>query len=406
MAKILFVTTRIPYPPWEGHQIRTYNLLKHICEMHEVHLVSFVRSDENPNHADHLRTLCKSVALIPIPADQNKVKLLSTILSGVITKTPFVVRKYFALEMRNKLQSVIKTEAPDLIHLDMLPLAQYLPLCGNIPTVLNDHNVESLLVERRAEASSSLAQKIFFSNQAPKLESFEEFAMKNATEVLACSQDDADILSKMGNGKSIHVIANGVDIEQFQPNAPSKKNTSGKVQVDQNKIVFVGGMGWFPNKDGMNFFIKDVMPLISDQNPDVSLTVVGKSDGLEIPDQLRNKVSATGFVDNFQPLVHEAAVYILPLRVGSGTRLKLLEAMAMGKAIVSTTIGAEGVVLENGKNVLIADTPEEIATATLKLMDDKKLRDALGKAAHEQAERLYDWRILGDKLLAVYDTIL
>ncbi len=398
MAKILFVTTRIPYPPWEGHQIRTYNLLKRVCEEHEVTLVSFVRSDENPEHAEHLRTICKSVDLIKIPADQGKPKLLTTILSGVVTKKPFVVRKYSAPEMEQKLQEVIEQDTPDLVHFDMLPLAQYLPLCGDIPTILNDHNVESLLVERRAEATSSIPEKVFFSNQAPKLEKFEEFATQNATEILACSQDDAEILSRMGNGKGIHIIANGVDIEQFIP--------SDDVQVDHNKIIFVGGMGWFPNKDGMNFFIKEAMPLICEQNPDASLTVVGKSDGLEIPDQLKDKVSATGFVDDFRPLVHEAAVYILPLRVGSGTRLKLLEAMAMGKAIVSTRIGAEGVVLEDGENILMADTPQEIADAVIKLMRNKHLRDRLGKAAHEQAKNLYDWRILGNKMLAVYDSVL
>lgn len=407
MAKILFVTTRIPYPPWEGHQIRTYNLLKRVCDVHEVTLVSFVRSDEDPVHAEHLRTICKSVDLIKIPADQSKFKLFKTILAGVVTKLPFVVRKYTAPEMEQRLREVIEQDSPDLIHFDMLPLAQYLPLCGNTPTVLNDHNVESLLVERRAEAASLIAEKVFFSNQAPKLEQFEIFASKTATQVLACSQDDADILSKMGqsdgNNKAISIIANGVDIEQFQPN---QEDISGSVQVDPNKIIFVGGMGWFPNKDGMNFFIKEAMPLISKKNSDASLTVVGKSDGLEIPDQLRDKVSATGFVDDFRPLVHEAGVYILPLRVGSGTRLKLLEAMAMGKAIVSTRIGAEGVVLEDGKNILMADTPEEIAEAVLKLMGDAELRKRLGKAAHQQAEKLYDWRILGDKLLAVYDTML
>ena len=398
MAKILFVTTRIPYPPWEGHQIRTYNLLKRVCEKHEVKLVSFVRSDEDPAHADHLRTICKSVDLIKIPADQSKLKLLTTILAGVVTKTPFVVRKYSAPEMEQKLRQVIAQDSPDLIHFDMLPLAQYIPLCGDTPTVLNDHNVESLLVERRAEATSSIPEKVFFSNQAPKLEQFESYASKNATEILVCSQDDADILSKMADGKQMHIIANGVDIEQFVPSAD--------VQVDPNKIIFVGGMGWFPNKDGMNFFIKEVMPLISEVIPASSLTVVGKSDGLEIPDQLKDKVSATGFVDDFRPLVHEAGVYILPLRVGSGTRLKLLEAMAMGKAIVSTRIGAEGVVLEDGENILMADSPQDIAAAVIKLMNDEQLRDRLGKAAHEQAEKLYDWRILGDKLLAVYDTIL
>ncbi len=398
MAKILFVTTRIPYPPWEGHQIRTYNLLKRVCEEHEVKLVSFVRSDEDPVHADHLRTICESVELIPIPADQSKFKLLTTILAGFMSKTPFVVRKYSAPEMEQKLNQIIENDSSDLIHFDMLPLAQYLPLCGDIPTILNDHNVESLLVERRAEATSSKLQKVFFSNQAPKLEKFEKYAIKNATEILACSQDDAEILSHMSNGKGIHIIANGVDIEQFIP--------SDNVQVDHNKIIFVGGMGWFPNKDGMNFFIKEAMPLISEQNPNASLTVVGKSDGLEIPASLREKISTTGFVDDFRPLVHEAAVYILPLRVGSGTRLKLLEAMAMGKAIVSTRIGAEGVVLEDGKNILIADTPQEIADAVLKIMRNEHLRERLGKSAHTQAEKKYDWRILGNKMLAVYDSVL
>ena len=394
MAKVLFVTTRIPYPPWEGHQIRTYNLLKRVCDEHDVHLVSFVRSDEDPAHADHLRTLCHSVDLIPIPCDQSKLTLMTTLFAGVITQTPFVVRKYFSPAMEDQIRALIKQESPDLIHFDMLPLAQYLPLCGNIPTVLNDHNVESLLVERRAEAASSLPQKIFFSNQAPKLEKFEAYATQNATEVLACSQDDAEILSQMGQGKEIHIIANGVDVEQFTP--------SERVQVDRNTMIFVGGMGWFPNKDGMNFFIREVLPLILKENPDARLTVVGKSEGLDIPDTLQDKVITTGFVEDFRPLVHAAGVYVLPLRVGSGTRLKLLEAMAMGKAIVSTRIGAEGVILDHGENILLADPPEAIADAVLKLMQSDDLRNRLGKAARVQAEKLYDWRILGNKLLAVY----
>lgn len=398
MAKILFVTTRIPYPPWEGHQIRTYNLLKRVCEQHDVHLVSFVRKDEDPAHADHLRTLCQSVDLIPIPADQNRAKLVITILAGFVTKTPFVVRKYYSSAMDEKLRIVIDHTSPDLIHFDMLPLAQYLPLCRDIPTVLNDHNVESLLVERRAESASSLPEKIFFSNQAHKLERFESFAATNASQVLACSRDDADTLSQMADGKVIHVIANGVDTEAFVP--------SDKVQPGPNKIIFVGGMGWFPNKDGMNFFIREALPLICAKNPEAKLIVVGKSEGLVIPEAMQDKVMVTGFVDDFRPLVHEAGVYILPLRVGSGTRLKLLEAMAMGKAIVSTTIGCEGVELEHEKNILIADTPEQIATAVLRLIQDEALRQRLGQAAHNLAKRSYDWRSLGDKLLGVYKSIL
>lgn len=394
MAKILFVTTRIPYPPWEGHQIRTYNLLKRVCEDHDVHLVSFKRKDEDAAHADHLKTICRSVDLIDIPADHNKLTFFNTLLAGVLTEIPFVVRKYFAAEMEQKLKLMIDHHTPDLVHIDMLPLAQYLPLCSGIPTVLNDHNVESLLVARRAESATSLPQKIFFSNQSNKLEKFEEYAVRNATEVLACSHDDVAILSRMAENKTVHMVANGVDTQQFVP--------SDSVQIDTNKMIFVGGMGWFPNKDGMNFFIREALPLIVKQNPDAQLTVVGKSDGLIIPEAMQAHVTATGFVDDFRPYVHAAAVYVLPLRVGSGTRLKLLEAMAMGKAIVSTTIGAEGVELEHEKSILYGDTPEQIANHVITLMKDHTLRDQLGKAAHDLAVAQYDWRALGDQMLDVY----
>jgi glycosyltransferase involved in cell wall biosynthesis len=394
MAKILFVTTRIPYPPWEGHQIRTYNLLKRVCEDHDVHLVSFVRKDEDAAHAEHLETICKSVDLIEIPADKNKFKFFSVLLAGVLTEIPFVVRKYYSPEMEQKLKIVIDHMAPDLVHFDMLPLAQYLPLCSGIPTVLNDHNVESLLVQRRAESATSLPQKVFFSNQSNKLEKFEEYAVRNATEVLACSHDDVSILSDMGDGKTVHMIANGVDTEAFVP--------SDAVKIDPHKIIFVGGMGWFPNKDGMNFFIREALPLIVERNPQTQVTVVGKPAGLNIPEAMRDHVTATGFVDDFRPLVHEAGVYILPLRVGSGTRLKLLEAMAMGKAIVSTTIGAEGVELIHEKSILLADSPEQIADQVIRVMRDSNLRDQLGNAAHALAVAQYDWRALGDQMLEVY----
>ncbi|WDE12258.1 glycosyltransferase family 4 protein [Thalassomonas haliotis] len=397
MAKILFITTRLPYPANEGHQIRTYNLLKRICPSHQVHYLSLQRKDDDPKAVQHLETMCRSVQVFPIPSDHSKVRFAKDLLLGFLTGSPFVVRKYFSRELARAIEEKLASEQFDLVHFDMLPLAQYADLLGNVPYVLNNHNVESLLLKRRAENAASLPEKVFFSNQAKSLHQFEYNACKQAKETFVCSQVDADILNNLSPAANISVVENGVDTRFFAPT---------KQEQTANSLVFVGGMGWFPNKDGMMFFMEEVMPKILAEIPDTKLTLVGKSTGVLIPDDLQDNITVTGFVDDFRPIVAGAAVYILPIRVGSGTRLKLLEAMAMGKAIVSTSVGAEGINLSSDENIIYADDAGTFAQGIIALLTDREQNARFGHSARDLATSKYDWDIIANKLLVSYNTII
>ncbi|WDD99482.1 glycosyltransferase [Thalassomonas actiniarum] len=397
MAKILFITTRLPYPTNEGHQIRTYNLLKRICPSHQVHYLSLQRNDDDPSAVQHLESMCQSVQVFPIPNEHSKIRFAKDLLQGFFTKTPFVVRKYFSQELARAIEEKLTSEQFDLVHFDMLPLAQYANLLGNVPYVLNNHNVESLLLKRRAENADSLPEKVFFGNQGKSLHQFEADVCARAKETFVCSQIDADILQALSPAAKISVVENGVDTQFFSP---------GKQEQVENSLVFVGGMGWFPNKDGMIFFMDEVMPKILAKVPDAKLTLVGKSTGVQIPPDVKDNITVTGFVDDFRPIVASAAVYILPIRVGSGTRLKLLEAMAMGKAIVSTSVGAEGVNLSADENIIYADDASAFARGIIALLTDSEKNSRFGHSARDLATGKYDWDIIANKLLSSYNTII
>lgn len=397
MAKILFITTRLPYPANEGHQIRTYNLLKRICPTHEVHYLSLQRSDDDISAVRHLETMCRSVSVFNIPNEHSKVRFIKDLASGFLGKTPFVVHKYYSRELQQAIINKVSSEEFDLVHFDMLPLAQYAADIGDIPYVLNNHNVESVLLKRRAENAHSIIEKVFFTNQSKKLHHFEIDACEQSKETFVCSEIDANTLQTLSPSSNISVIENGVDTHFFSATATEKT---------ANSLVFVGGMGWFPNKDAMLFFMQDVMPIVLAKFPDTKLTLVGKSAGLAIPEPLQENITFTGFVDDFRPIVAQASIYILPIRVGSGTRLKLLEAMAMGKAIVSTTIGAEGVELNNDQDIIYADSAKDFASAIINLFKDQDKNTAIGQSARRIAENKYDWDIIADKLLVSYQELL
>ncbi len=399
MATILFVTTRIPYPPREGHQIRSYNLLKSACRVHDVHLLSFARKDEGDVDTGHLEGLCASVNAIDIPLEHRPMKWLEVLTASAFTERPFVVHKYHSPEMERRIVECIERNAPELVHFDMLPLAQYRNCCRNLPVVLNEHNVESLLLERRAEASlHSLPVRRFLASQARKLRGFESRACRSADRVLSCSPEDASLLRSLAGECSVDVIPNGVDVEYFVPGTPSEH--------DPYEMVFVGGMGWFPNRDGMTFFLHEVMPLVCERFPQAHCTIVGNSDGLAIPAGLTDKVRLTGFVEDLRPWVQRAGVYVLPLRVGSGTRLKLLEAMAMAKPVVSTPVGCEGVAVTHERELLMAEHPAEMANAIVRLMQEPDLALRLGERARRKVMEMYDWRVIGERLLTVYRGLL
>lgn len=380
--KILFVSTKSPLPTNDGHALRTYNLLREVAARHEVYLLSFVKFKEEHEHLQELQKLCASVRCIDLPENNSRFSLTLSLLKNHFSSRPFVADKYDTTAMRAEITRIIKTQGIDLVHLDMLPLCCYLDCLKGTPVVLNEHNVESALLDRRLTTESNPLFRYYLGVQQKRLEAFETESVNNVDHVVCCSEPDRELLMEMAPSTPVAVVPNGVDTEYFQPLENSKEMCM--------SLVFVGGMNWFPNRDAVQWFDKEVFPEILATIPTVRLQIIGKS--TESANwQYGQSIEVTGFVDDIRPHLSEAAVFVVPLRIGGGTRLKILDAMAMGKAIVSTSIGAEGLDVMPGRDLLIADTTQDFARAVLDLLVNRDKRFELGSAARELVKNRYQW---------------
>lgn len=397
MPRILFVTSRLPYPPTEGHQLRSWHLLRAAAAAHEVDLISLQRPEDPPTPDRCLLELVRDFQAVPLPAIGRPGPALAMAGRWLRQRQPLLVARYVGAELRAAFGA--RVAQADLVHLDILPLAALMAdVPAGTPVVLNEHNVEHLLLASRAAIEPVGWRRQLLRQQVGELERFEHSACSAADRVLACSPNDVARLHELAPTAEIRVVPNGVDLDFFAGPEPAAE--------DDRTLVFVGQMGWFPNRDGVLDFIAHAFPLLRSRHPDARLRVIGRRDGLQLGDGAGDAVEFTGFIDDLRPAIREAAVYVVPLRAGSGTRLKLLEAMAMGKAIVSTRIGAEGIDLRDGREALLADSPEEFAAAVSQLLDNRELRRRLGSAARERVERDYGWDAIGETLRDTYDELL
>jgi len=395
MARLLFVTSRLPYPPREGHQLRSWHLLRAAAAAHEVHLLCLQRPEDDEPHPV-LRATVASVTTVPLPALRDASNALHAAWRSLAHGEPAIFARYDTAALRREFARLVR--GADLVHLDILALAGLRDrVPAGVPVVLNEHNVESALLAARAPIETSRTKRAVLRWQARAAERFERRLLAACDRVLACSDTDAQRLRELAPSAQVEVVPNGVDLQAF----PSFSEAE---PVDRT-LVFVGQMSWFPNRDGIADFMQSTLPRIR-ARCDARLQVIGHHGGMQAPAAVADAVEFTGFVDDLRPLVRDAAVYIVPLRAGSGTRLKILEAMAMGKAIVSTRIGAEGIGLRHGENALLADTPDEFTAAVCRLLADAQLRRRLGAAARCAAERDYGWDAIGERLRAVYASLL
>ena len=396
MARVLFVTSRLPFPPTEGHQLRAWHLLRAAARDHQVTLLSLRRPEEQPLPEVLPDIHLAGIHQVDLPALTRPHRLAGMALRGLLRGQTLLDLRYRPLALQRCFDQLVSQA--DLVHLDILAVAGLLErVPASVPTVLNEHNVESLLADKRVAIESRPLQRLLLRLRHRGLENFERSACARANRVLACSQEDAERLLDLAPGCQVSVVPNGVDLETFRP---------GRSENEQDgSLVFVGHMGWFPNRDGIEYFIAEILPLLKDRK-DLHLEIIGRNENPSMQAAVDGRVSFAGFVDDLQARVRRAAVFIVPLRAGSGTRLKILEAMAMGKAIVSTRIGAEGIGLVDGESACLADTPEEFAGTINRLLDDPDLRHRLGRRARQLAEQLYGWTVIGERLLATYRTLL
>ncbi len=401
--KILFLTSQLPYPPHQGGAIRTYNLIVNLAPRHEIHLLSFVNSPGDLEKAAPLRQYCRTIEVVPVPQRSTLKRLLTTLFSPL----PDMALRLPSAEFRRKLAARLKSERFDVVQVESIEMAPYAMGDAGWETddrplwVFDDYNAEYVLQQRAFETDVRHPRRwigaLYSFIQWQKLRRYEAAVCRRVDRVVAVSEADREILQKLGPGVKVTVIPNGVDTRAYDP------EQTYPLVLEPHSIVFTGKMDFRPNIDAVLWFCHQVLPLIKTRLPDVNFYIVGQKP----PQRLRSlaedaAVTLTGYVDDVRPYIAGAGVYVVPLRIGGGTRLKIVEAMALGKAIVSTSLGCEGYPVTSGRELVIADTPQDFARCVVDLLDDAHRREELGRAGRRFVEERYDWRAIVPRLEEVY----
>ena len=397
--RLLFLAQTLPYPPHGGVKIRTFHTFRLLAEQFDITAAFFYRwkpGRMEPDVPGALQALGEHarVAAFPIPQEHSRARLIrdhAVSLASARVYTRFV---YESKPFREHLDALLHRESFDLVHIDSLDLSGYLPLFPLERLVCSHHNIESELLKRRAAAERNLFRRRYLEFQAELTVKEERHWVPRIRLNLTCSEPERLALLRLAPGASVGVLPNGVDIDEFYP-----------ADGAGDGIVFVGGTTWFPNRDALQFFARDVWPHIQAGGP-ARVRWVGRSTAEEQAEYGAQGLELSGYVPDIRPYVWDAAVFVVPLRVGGGTRLKILDAWAMGKAVVSTSVGCEGLDARDGENILIRDDPRDFAAAVRQLLLDRSLRERLGRAARETTVRQYSWAAIGPPLIARYRQLL
>jgi len=400
---ILFLTPQLPYPPQQGTAIRNLNLIRQVAKEHRVHLLSFANASGCPVDWGPLSDWCASVQAVPSPRRSNA-RRLWTVLSS---PHPDMHHRLRSSGMYEQLEILLSSARPDVVQIEGLEMAQYGLRVRQVtepkpPMLVYDaHNAESLLQKRIFETDSQLPGRwpaAFYSwLQWQKLLRYEAMICRTSQQVIACSAADADSLRRLVPGLQAIVVPNGVDTLQHRPGIVPP------APLGSSALVFTGKMDFRPNVDAVLWFATDVLPAIQESVPETQFYIVGKNPHPRLSPLTRMPgVTVTGFVEDPRPYIAAAAVYVVPLLTGGGTRLKVLEAMAMGRALVSTSLGCEGIHAASGKDLVLADSAHDFAQQVIALLADPRRRTGLGRAARSFVEEHFDWQTVTASLARAY----
>ena len=395
---ILWISQNVPYPPKTGVLQRNFNLIREASRTGKVTLLAILQEGVLPTPVDldearrELGKFCHRIEIVELPIESSRMLFLAVLLKSVFTTDPFSVNWIKSAEMSDTITRLMDETDFDVIHYDTISIAAYHALAGTTAKVLNHHNIESHLIKRRARIEKNPLKRLYYHLEGAKLERFEAEVCPGFDLNFTVSELDKTRLLDIAPGASVDVVANGVDCDFFSPRPDS--------QVTPQSVIMVSGMNWFPNRDAVLYMCDEIWPALSNAYPDISWTVVGSSPPQRLLDlATRDKrVKVTGFVDDVRPYLAEAQVYLCPMRDGGGTRLKILDALAMGKPIVATTMAYEGISITPDVNVLIADTPSEFVRQIGRLFDDRDLCRTLADAARRFVMDNYSWSVIGDRL--------
>lgn len=331
---------------------------------------------------------------VPIPQEHSRVRLIADHARSLLTGRVYTYFAHDSAEFAQLLAKTLREQQFDLVHFDSLDLSAHLPACEGLRTIVVHHNVESALLRRRAKLDGGGLRGRYMAHQADLMAREEQRWCPKVQLNVLVSPDDERLLKNLIPGVRTTVVPNGVDTDAFTP-----------ANVPREGIVFVGGMTWFPNRDALEWFSTDILPHLKAAGPLPKIEWVGRATPEATPHYRDLGINLTGYVEDIRSYVQGAACYVVPLRVGGGTRLKILDAWAMGEAVVSTSIGAEGLDTHDGENIIIRDDPKAFADAVRAVCDDPALQQRLGENARRTAEATYSWDVIGRSMIADYERV-
>jgi polysaccharide biosynthesis protein PslH len=381
--RILWVKAGKLLPVDTGGKIRSYNILRHLAHAHEVCLLSYYGGARDYDYEAAIGAELPGARTIHgASLDGGARSQMAAYLRSLIQFVPYAVGKFTHPAVRTAVAAAMQAGEFDVAVCDFLSASLNFPAALSLPTVLFQHNVETSLWQRLAAAAANPALRLAYTLEAAKMARYEKAALRRFHHIIAVSDSDRRQMLAMYPRGAISVVPTGVDTRQFVAVAPSPDHPP--------RIVFLGSMDWEPNIDAVQYFCREIFPSIRAKFPAAVFQIVGRNPHPSVRQLASGAVEVTGTVPSVAEYLRKATVVVVPLRIGGGTRLKIFEAMAAGKAVVSTTIGAEGLAVESGRDILLADTATAFADAASLLLGDSNLRHGYERAATALAAQ-YDW---------------
>jgi len=397
--EILWLKTGLLHPVDTGGKIRTYHMLKELKREHRITYLTLDDGSAGKDARTRAEEYCHELVCVPHRTREKfSAGFYIELGQNLFSSLPYFMKKYESAGMRREIEE--RTHGGGARQFDVL-VCDFLVPSINVPervpcaTVLFQHNVEAMIWQRHYEVQANPLKKLYLYGQWRKSRAFEREACGRFDQVVAVSREDAETMRRDYGLEAVADVPTGVDTDFFRPR--------GVETIDPHAMVFTGSMDWLPNEDAIRYFTEEIMPRIRASVPDATLTVVGRNPYPSLLELSRRDPSiiVTGRVEDVRPYMERAPVYVVPLRVGGGTRLKIYEAMAMEKAIVSTHVGAEGLPVEDSMHLTIADTPAAFASAVVRVLTDEPFAHALGANAAQLVRAEFGWGRVAERFAEI-----
>ena len=398
--KLMWFSHFVPYPPRGGAPQRSFNLLRQASKSWKVSLVAFNLEGHDParlaEYQPELRKHCETVEFWELPIRWRSPLWWARLAWSPIYPEPYGCRSLWSPGLAARWKQTLDRLRPALVHFDSIDLGMFAPAAEGFRKALNHHNCESAMAYRRAEKEPNPLKKAYLWHQARKVERMERALCPRFDVNLAVSELDAQTLQQGSSKAHFHVVENGTDTHYFRPASDNLE--------EPHSLIFAGTMDWYPNVSAIRFFVSEVWPRLKRECPAARLYLAGQKPPDSLVEWLRKypDIIVIPTPEDIRPWVWKAAVFICPIVDGGGTKLKILDAMAMGKTVVSTAVGAEGLHVKHGENILLADAPQDFAREVLRALEDAALRRRIAAAGRILVEKEYSWEVIGGHLEQAY----